>query len=61
MTNIQGSVKEVVLPLRILEHLCSLDQWLFSSLVLRFFDVIVFLLIHIKCLFQHCGKTAMQS
>lgn len=60
MTNIQGSVKEVVLPLRILEHLCSLGQWLVSSFAPRFLDIIVFF-VHVKRLFQHCEKTTMQS
>jgi hypothetical protein len=61
MTSIQGSVKEVVLPLRILEHLCSLGQWLVSSFAPIFLDIIVFSFVHSKRLLQHCEKTAMQS
>lgn len=56
MTNIQGSVKEVVLPLRILEHLCSLGQWLVSSFAPRFLDIIAFFFVHIKRLFQIVRK-----
>jgi hypothetical protein len=50
-----------VLPLRILEHLCSLGQWLVSSFAPIFLDIIVFSFVHIKRLLQHCEKIAMQS